>query len=84
MADRKVDAYEGGMELEINAARHGLELEIQRAQNTLGLMQEQLNDNGFPGFDCPTISVNQEYFRLRALMHVLALYREEKTIQEKT
>lgn len=72
------DNYEGGLELEINAARHGLEIAIRNEKDTLAYMEADLQANGTPGFYCPTDAVVREYYRLRALQQALALYRESK------
>ena len=72
------DPYEGGLELEIQAVRHSLEIEIQNARQVLAEMDAGLIANGFPGYSILSANVNQEYFRLRALMQALALYRESK------
>ncbi|MCK9571093.1 hypothetical protein M0R72_19245 [Candidatus Pacearchaeota archaeon] len=70
--------YEGGLELEILAARHGLEIAIKNAKDTLAYMEADLVANGTPGFYCPTDAVVREYHRLIALQQALALYREGK------
>jgi hypothetical protein len=80
------DKYEGGLELEIQAARHSLENEIQNARQVLAEMDANLINGDFPGFSCLNDRLNQEYFRLRALLQALALCRESKppANQEKT
>ncbi|MFA5376637.1 MAG: hypothetical protein WC455_12895 [Dehalococcoidia bacterium] len=72
------DNYEGGLELEIGAARNSLKLEIKRAQETLNGMSESLARDGTPGWSTMQDGVNVQYARLRALQQALALYREGK------